>query len=79
MVLVWKDIKSFQRHLEVMRTFRQSHSTFSSDIQLLGDMPASYEIDLSYGESLIIYLTYSGRILIFIPIWKIVAPPGSQN
>jgi hypothetical protein len=79
MVTVWKDAKSFRRHLEAMKTFRQSHSTFPSNEGLVSEMPTPYVIDLSHGERLITYLTTSVGKLIFLPLWKVAAPPGSQN
>jgi hypothetical protein len=79
MILVWNDAKSFKRHVEAMRIFRHSHSAYPTDRLLLRDMPTPYEIDLSHGERLITFLTDSRGKLIFVPIWKIAIPPGSQN
>jgi hypothetical protein len=79
MILVWNDAKSFQRHLEAMRIFRQSHITHQLKNLLLKDMPNTYDINLALGEKLITTLTDSHGKVILVPIWKIAAPAGSQN
>jgi hypothetical protein len=79
MILVWNDTKSFQKHLEAMRTFRQSHGINQPDGLLLKDMPTLHEIGLPPKEKRITCLTDSRGKLILVPIWKIAAPPGLQN
>lgn len=79
MILIWNDAKSFKRHIEAMRIFRHSHSAYAVDGALLRDIPAAYEIALSNGERMVAFLTDSKGNLIFVPIWKMATPPGSQN
>jgi hypothetical protein len=79
MVLVWKDAKSFRRHLETMRTFRQSHGRFLSDRPLLMEMPIPDYARFSRRDERITCLADSKGDEILPPIWKIEVPPGSQN
>ncbi len=79
MILVWNDAKSFKRHLEAMKTFRHSHYVYTAGGPFLRDMPAAYEIGLCRGEKPVTFLTDSKGNLIYVPIWKIPVPRGSQN
>jgi len=80
MILVWNDAKSFQRHLEDMRIFRQSHQGLpGSELRLFKGMPTPHDVNYPCntggGRRLI---KTSGKTII-VPIWKIVLPRGSQN
>jgi hypothetical protein len=79
MVLVWHDAGSFKRHVEAMKTFRNSHRPSPADGLLFRDMPATGEIYPPRGEKPLTCLTDSRGKIIFVPIWKIPVPPGSQN
>ncbi len=79
MILVWNDIKSFQRHLEAMKTFRQYHGTNLKDRLLIKDMPTPYDVGPSQRDRLLTRLTDTRGKVIFVPIWKIAVPPGLQN
>jgi hypothetical protein len=79
MILVWSDIKSFQRHLEAMKTFRQYHGTNLIDRLIIKDMPTPYDIGLSQRDRPITCLSDTRGKVIFVPIWKIAVPPGLQN
>jgi len=80
MILVWNDAKSFQRHLEDMRVFRQSHhSVPGGELTLFKGMPTPYDVNYPCnsggGRS---FIKTSGKTII-VPIWKIALPRGSQN
>ena len=79
MILVWNDAKSFKRHAEAMKMFRQAHGVYPIDGLSLGDMPSAYEIKPAQAEGMITFLTDSRGKLIFVPIWKIPVSSGSQN
>jgi hypothetical protein len=79
MILVWDNARSFQRHVEAMRIFRRSHAMRPLEHLFFRDMPSPYDIDLDRGGKLIKSLTDSRGRAIIVPIWKISAPPGSQN
>jgi len=78
--LVWNDAKSFKKHLEDMRMFRQLHqSSLESRFTLLKDMPTPGDIhpqnNTGGARSFI-----SARVKsIIVPIWEIVPPRNSQN
>ena len=80
MALVWNDAKSFKRHLEQMRMFRQAHhSDAKSRLALIKDMPNSCDIDpqSKCGESRVFNRTR--RRSLTVPIWEIELPRNSQN
>ncbi len=80
MILVWNDVKSFKRHLENMRRFRQGHQAISECVwNLLKDMPVPDDIQLQDNAGGVNRLfSSSGRTTTF-PIWEIGLPIGSQN
>ena len=79
MVLVWKDAKSFRRHLEAMRNFRQSHSIFPSNGQMFGGIPTPYDADLYWeGNQITCHADSKGRAIL-APLWQVDVLPGSQN
>ncbi len=79
MIYVWSDIKSFQRHLEAMKAFRQNHGSNDIDRTLIKDMPTSYNIDLNQKDHHIKCFNEIKGKVIFVPIWKITVPQGAQN
>jgi hypothetical protein len=81
MVLVWNDIKSFQRHLEDMKVFRQAHldSAPMEGLKLLKDMPIPFDATPSCGTGIIKSFTDTRGKVILVPIWKTTLPRGSQN
>jgi hypothetical protein len=81
MVLVWNDINSFRRHLENMKTFRQSHpsSPPAEVFKLLKEIPLQLDNIPSFGtETNESFIDTRGKVAI-IPIWEINPPRGSQN
>jgi hypothetical protein len=77
MALVWHDAKSFRRHLEQMRAFRQSHHNNPG-------------VSLSWLRDILApdcFLSKSGKARGFImrgkstlvPIWEITPSRNSQN
>ncbi len=80
MILVWNDAKSFQRHLEDMRKFRQSHRSLpGSELTLLKGMPTPQDINFPRNTGGGRHLLKTGGKTIIVPIWKIVLARGSQN
>lgn len=80
MILVWNDAKSFQRHLEDMRKFRQSHQGLpGSELTLLKGMPTPRDTNYPRNSGGGRRLIKTGGKTIIVPIWKIVIPRGSQN
>jgi hypothetical protein len=81
MVLVWNDLKSYQRHLENMKEFRQSHLDIAAteELKLLQDMPIPFDSIPSCGTGIIKSFTDARGKTILVPIWKTTLPRGSQN
>ena len=80
MVLIWNDAKSFQRHLEDMKEFRQSHDgIFTNEIDLIKDMPATYDIDSPTRVGGCRHVITNSSKTIIVPIWKIQLPGNIQN
>ena len=79
MILVWNDAQSFHRHLEAMKTFRQSHGANAGGNKLIKDMPTLFELDLPRRDKVITCFTDSRGKLILVPIWKITISPSLQN
>ena len=80
MVLIWNDAKSFQRHLEDMKEFRQSHDGIrNEEITLFQDMPATYDIDSPGHAGGCRHVIRHSSKTIIVPIWKITLPGNIQN
>ena len=81
MVLVWNNIKSFQRHLEDMKSFRRTHleAPPGEGLTLLKDMPIPFDIIPPCGTGIIKSFTDGRGKVILVPIWKTTLPRGSQN
>jgi len=80
MILVWKDITSFCRHLHDMRVFQQLHE---ADAQRrwnkVRDMPAAGDIRVQGDAGGVNRLFNSSGKPLVVPIWKIFPPKGIQN
>lgn len=81
MVLVWNATKFYQRHLEDMKTFRQSHLDVpvTEGLKLLKEIPLQFDNIPAGGTGIIKSLTDAKGKVIIVPIWKINPPRGSQN
>jgi hypothetical protein len=81
MVLVWKDINSFRRHIENMKTFRESHPSNPpvERLRLLQEIPFPMEDVPTCDTGLVESFTDTRGKTILIPIWEINTPRGSQN
>ena len=81
MVLVWNNIKAFQRHLEDMNVFRQSHPDVPppEGLNLLKDMTIPFDNIPVRGTGIIKSFTDARGKIIIVPIWKTTPPRGSQN
>lgn len=80
MVLIWNDAKTFQRHLEDMKAFRQSHdSIFNNEITLFNNMPITYDIDVPGNTGGCRHAIKKAGRTIIVPIWKITLARDIQN
>jgi hypothetical protein len=81
MILVWKDARSFQRHLEAMGRFRRSHAGAGGLTRSFRDMPALFDVDPADNPgrpAAPVFAAVRGRPTV-VPIWEIDLPGGSQN
>jgi len=81
MILVWDNIKSFQKHLEDMRLFCNSHvhKTPIVDLRMLKDMPIVVDIKPPQETGLIRSVFNARGKLVIVPIWRVNLSRGSQN
>jgi hypothetical protein len=81
MILIWNDIKSFQRHLEDMKSFRQSHLDSPPEVELkiFKDMPLPWDVTPPRETGIIKSFTDDRGKTILVPIWKTTLARGSQN
>jgi hypothetical protein len=80
MILIWNDAKSFQRHINDMKVFRQSHESVSSgELSLFKNMPTPHDINYPCNTTGGRHLLKTGDITLVVPIWKIVLAQGLQN
>jgi hypothetical protein len=80
MILVWNDVKSFNRHLENMREFRQLHQANTKcGWNLIKDMPVPSDVRAPSNAGGVNRLFNSSGRAIVVPIWKITLPEGLQN
>jgi hypothetical protein len=81
MVLVWNDISSFRRHLENMKTFRQSHLDGPpvERFKLLNEMPQQLDSIPSCRTRIIESFAGTKSKVTLVPIWQVNPPRGSQN
>jgi hypothetical protein len=80
MILVWGDVRAFQRHLEDMGRFRRSHEGAGVP-GAFQDMPALFDVEPEkYPDraGAPIFTRVRGRPVI-VPIWKIDLPGLSRN
>ena len=81
MILVWDNIKSFQRHLEDMRSFHDSHThnTPVVDLKMPKDMPMPFDVTIPRETGLIKSVYDARGKLILVPIWRVDLSRCSQN
>jgi hypothetical protein len=81
MILGWKNINAFKRHMEEMNSFRRTHAHFTPGEQLKitravpvpfnNNPPCRTELSTSFSDD-------KGKIIV-VPIWKVSSPKGAQN
>ncbi len=80
MALVWDDIKTFRRHMEAMRIFRQSHPGIPPEgLRPLNKIPVSPDKNPAGGQGILTSFTPARARIILVPIWKMKSTEGSQN
>jgi hypothetical protein len=80
MMLVWNDAKSFNRHLENMRSFRRRHgSDAKCPTYLLRDMPVSQHVQPRVTSGGACRSLSSRSFVISVPVWKITLPGDIRN
>jgi len=79
MILVWNNAKSFQRHLEDMRVFRQAHDAFKNELTLSKNMPIPYDVNFLCNTRGGRHAVRTGNKTLIAPIWKVELPAGAQN
>jgi len=80
MILVWDDVKSFNRHLESMKAFRRSRrAKVRCDGNLLKDMPVLQVIPLKNNAGGVNRQFNPGNRPVTVPIPKITLADNSQN
>jgi hypothetical protein len=77
MILVWNNMNSFKRHLDDMKTFRQTHK--SRQIEQLKDMPELFNVKPPQETGIIKSVTDKNGKAIFVSIWKIALARGINN
>ena len=78
MVLVWNDAKSFKRHLEHMRMFRQTHHSDEGRLAPLKEIPTLCNIHTLSKPGIRGPISIRGKSAL-VPIWEIAPPRNSQN
>jgi hypothetical protein len=80
MILVWNNTDSFKRHLEDMRLFRQTHHDIrKTETGMLKDMALLFDVQPPRETGLIKRITDIRGKIVFVPIWEMTLPRGSQN
>jgi hypothetical protein len=79
MILVWNDVKSFNRHLENMRHFRQRHLADEERGLIIRDMPVIRDIHVPFGVGGARCFYDIGPRVKVIPLWEITLPAFLQN
>ncbi|OGO17633.1 MAG: hypothetical protein A2Z15_01495 [Chloroflexi bacterium RBG_16_50_11] len=81
MILVWDNVKSFQRHLEDMRSFRHFHHINSpaAELKMMKDMPVPFNITPPHETGLIKSICDARGKIILVPIWQVTPARGLQN
>ncbi|MGD0780706.1 MAG: hypothetical protein ABR954_08040 [Dehalococcoidales bacterium] len=86
MILVWNNINSFNRHLKDMRVFCQAHKNgqkwepkITEDVKTLKDMGLLFDVQPPHEKGLIRSITDARGKIVFVPIWEMILPRGSQN
>jgi hypothetical protein len=80
MILFWNNVKSFNRHLENMRRFRQWHrANERCDWHIIKDMPIIHDIHVSlHAGGARRFHNVNNREML-VPLWKITLPRITQN
>jgi hypothetical protein len=80
MILIWKDMTSFCRHLHEMKVFRQLHQANPRyPWGKVRDMPIMSDIQLQSNAGGASRFYNSKGKPIVVPIWRISPPKGIQN
>lgn len=80
MILAWSNTRSFQRHLEDMKAFRQSHDdAYNNEIAFLQNMPTTYDINVPGHTGGCRHVIKKAGRTIIVPIWKITLAKNIQN
>ena len=80
MILVWKDMTSFCRHLHEMRVFWHLHQANPlARWNKVRDMPAVRDVQPQNNAGGTNRFYDSRGKSIVVPIWKIIPPKGIQN
>ncbi len=80
MILVWNNVDSFKRHLQDMRSFHQAHYAIQkSDARMLKDMALLGDVRPPHETGFIKKITDIRGKIVFVPIWEMTLPRGSQN
>jgi hypothetical protein len=80
MILLWNDVKSFNRHLENMRQFRQWHQVNEKhDWNLIKDMPMTHDIHVSLNTGGARRFLDANSYKMVVPLRKNTLPGNSQN
>jgi hypothetical protein len=81
MILVWDNIKSFQRHLEDMKLFRRGHKDSEVRVapKMFKDMPVPMGIKTVNEARLHEHIYSEIYELEFVPLWDVSLPKNSHN
>ena len=80
MILIWNNINSFERHLEEMRLFRESHTNEPMETAKdFKNMPILPDVKPPHENGIIKSITDSKGRIIIVPIWNITLARGIQN
>jgi hypothetical protein len=80
MILLWNDVKSFNRHLESMKRFHQRHqANEKKDWNLIKDMPMMRGIHVSLNAGGAQRHFGANSYKTVVPLWKFTLPGNSQN
>jgi len=80
MMLVWKDVRSFNRHLESMRTFRRRHGTGIRRLSsLLKDMPATLVMSPGRNTGGAFRPASPRGMAVSFPLWQVRLPGSARN
>jgi hypothetical protein len=79
-ILVWNDIRSFQKHVEDMKQFSREHKNNPpNELYMMKNMPLPGNFqpaDTQGGQKILIS---SRRKYTLVPLWEVELPKGVQN